>query len=298
MGKAKSDYRRQKKKEAREAKDKQKKEKNSRHFAPNEEEAIAANKQGLSDYREASKSAFQNVVYRTNVVETAIRNEELDEELKSLGAAPEDVKYHQVEYISNGSDDDEDDEDDLKLRGGFSAKEANKQVSHAPLSIKTSTSGLPKELIRDQYRVLNSGGDHKKIVALVYLDANGYIFLIHLMNIIPDQVLKARNLLATKLGSLNNYWVKGCSFSGRPNAVAMKCRLVGNRDVRSSLYAETSCDRVQMDEIRIACKSTGQSSRIHYKNIRKKEEIHDVWQRDRARCVSIQKITRQHCILG
>ena len=60
-------------------------------------------------------------------------------------------------YTGDGSDDD----DELKLSGGFSAKEANKQASHAPVSIKTTTKDLPKELVRDQYRVKSGGAGNK-----------------------------------------------------------------------------------------------------------------------------------------
>ena len=70
-------------------------------------------------------------MHRTEVVESTIRNEELDKVLKCLGI--EEVTYYQVRYTGDGSDDEH--EDELKRRGGFSAKEANKKVSHAPLSI-------------------------------------------------------------------------------------------------------------------------------------------------------------------
>jgi hypothetical protein len=144
MGKARADYKQLKKKKERQERRKQEKEKNASHFALKNEEAIAKNKQDLSNYREQSRSAFQNVLHRTEVVESPIRNEDLEEVLKRLGI--ESVAYYQVRYTSDGSNDDE---DDLKRRGRFSAKEANKQVSHAPVLIKTTTKGLSKEFVRD-----------------------------------------------------------------------------------------------------------------------------------------------------
>ena len=258
MGKATN--RRLKKRRERLERKKQQKEKNSRHFALKNEEAVAKNKMGLSHYREESKSAFHNVVRRTEVVESAIRDEQLDAVLKRLGF--ELVVYHQVNYVGDGSNDDE---DELKLRGGFSAKEANKQVSHAPVSIKTTTKGLPKKLVRDQYRAMIGGRDNNKI-AFVYLDANGDIFFIHLMNAIPDEILTSRSRLATKLDTFNIRWSKSCGFSGRPNASHIEEDMVFNRDTRSGYFGEGSCDHVQMIGLRVTCGSTGKSSKMYYKN--------------------------------
>jgi hypothetical protein len=145
MGKARADCKGLKKKKEQQERRKQEKEKNTSHFTLKNKEAIAKNKQGLSDYHEQSKSAFQNVLHRTEVVESPIRNEDLEEVLKRLGI--ESMAYYQVRYTGDGSNDDE---DDLKRRGGFSAKKANKQVSHSPVSIKTTTKGLSKEFVRDQ----------------------------------------------------------------------------------------------------------------------------------------------------
>jgi hypothetical protein len=144
MGKARADYKQLKKKKEQQERRKQEKEKNASHFALKNKEAIAKNKQGLFDYLEQSKSALQNVLHHTQVVKSPIRNEDLEEVLKHLGI--ESVAYYQVRYTGDGSNDDE---DDLKWRGGFSAKEANKQVSHAPVSIKTTTNSLSKEFVRD-----------------------------------------------------------------------------------------------------------------------------------------------------
>lgn len=213
----------------------------------------------MSDYREQSKSAFQNVLHRTEVVESPIRNEDLEEVLKCLGI--ESVAYYQVRYTGDGSNDDE---DDLKRRGGFSAKEANKQVSHAPVLIKTTTKGLSKEFVRDQYRV--KSGEFNNKSAMVFMDANGSIYLIHLINILSDEVVTACNLLTATLDTYNNNWAKSCGFSGRPNRSVIEEQMVFNCEARSSYFGEASSDDVKMIEVTVTCKSTGKSSKMHYKN--------------------------------
>jgi hypothetical protein len=100
----------------------------------------------------------------------------------------------------------------LKWRGGFSAKEANKQVSHAPVSIKTTTKGLSKKFVREQYHV--KSGEFNNKCDMVFMDANGAIYLIHLINILSDEVVTACNLLAATLDTHNNNWAKSCGFSG------------------------------------------------------------------------------------
>jgi hypothetical protein len=89
MGKARADYKQLKKKKEQQERRKQEKEKNASHFALKNEEAIAKHKQGLSDYHEQ-----KNVLHRTEVVKSPIRNEDLEEVLKRLGI--ESMAYYQV----------------------------------------------------------------------------------------------------------------------------------------------------------------------------------------------------------
>jgi hypothetical protein len=150
-------------------------------------------------------------------VESPIRNEDLEEVLKRLGI--ESVAYYQVRFTGDGSNDDK---DDLKWRGGFSAKEANKQVSHAPVSIKTTTNGLSKEFVRDQYHV--KSGEFNNKSAMVFMDANGSIYLIHLINILSDEVVTACNLLTATLDTYNNNWAKAVAFQEDQIGVLLKNR--------------------------------------------------------------------------